>query len=67
MNTICKIPDIDIYLLKFLDIKTIMTLTRISRDQYELLSIDFINELRSVKENLISGTLDILLYGFLAY
>ena len=38
MNTICPIPDIDTYLLYYLDIKTIMRLTTISKDQHILLS-----------------------------
>ena len=45
MNTICRLPDIDIYLLYYLSIENIDVLACISKSQYELLgSIPFVQE-----------------------
>lgn len=52
MNTICNLPDIDIYLLLFLDIKRIMILNIISKNQNALISeLDFIKELRILRSD----------------
>lgn len=46
MATICNFPDIDIYLLYYFDIKSITTLIKISKSQYNLLSaLPFVQEL----------------------
>ena len=46
MNTICKFADIDTYFLYFLDIKTVLKLTTISKEQYILiLNLDYVKEL----------------------
>ena len=51
MNTICNFPDIDIYLLYYLDIKSMMRLMSTSQNQYNLLSgLEFIKELKSLKD-----------------
>ena len=57
MNTICKFADIDIYLLYYLDIKTIIRLSTISKDQHTLInSLDFINEIYSLEPGKIDKT-----------
>ena len=49
MNTICKFADIDIYLLYFINIDTILAITEISKDQYILMNnLDFIKQLRTI-------------------
>ena len=46
MNTICKLADIDIYLLYFIDIKTVIRLLTISKDQNNLIiNLDFAKEI----------------------
>ena len=53
MTTICNFPDIDIYLLYYLDIKSVIRLSAISKDQHTLLSnLDFIRELHLLKNTL---------------
>lgn len=48
--TICNFPDLDVYLLYYLDIKTIFQLMLISKNQYNLLSKqDFIQQLCLLK------------------
>ena len=47
MNTICKFGDIDTYLLYYVDIKKILELTTISKDQNTFMfNLDFIKQLR---------------------
>ena len=49
MNTICKIADIDIYLLYYLDIKTILKLLLLSIQQNTLMkNLEFIKQLRII-------------------
>ena len=51
MNTVCKIADIDIYLLYFLKIKTIFVLSTVTKDENELiLKQDFIRELQLMRQ-----------------
>ena len=51
MNTVCKILDIDIYLITYLDFKTICNLLMISKTQYSVMfTFDFINELYLLKQ-----------------
>ena len=51
MNTICNFPDIDVYLLLFLDLKNIIVISIISRRQYELIiQLDYIKELNQIKK-----------------
>ena len=51
MNTICKIADIDIYLLYFLKIKTIFVLSSITTDENELISKqDFFREIQLLRQ-----------------
>ena len=45
LNTICKFPDIDIYLLYFIDLTTIANITSLSREQYQI-----IHEQKFIKE-----------------
>ena len=49
-NTICGIPDIDIYLLSYLDIVTIGNLISVSRDYSIVENTDFYRELRLLKQ-----------------
>ena len=62
MNTICKLADIDTYLLYYLDIKTVISLTTISKDQFNhMTNLDFIKQLRILVqkygyENIIDNT-----------
>lgn len=52
MNTIFCCPDLDIYILYYLDLNTIIQLITISKDQNNLLlSCDFIQELNLLKVN----------------
>ena len=49
MNTICKFVDIDTYLLYFIDIKTVISLITISKDQYNhMINLDFVKQLCSL-------------------
>ena len=49
MNTICKLADIDIYLLYYLDIKTVLAVTEISKEQNTLMiNLDFVKQLRTL-------------------
>ena len=51
MNTICKISDIDIYILYFLKIKTIFVLSTITKEENELISKqDFIREMKQLRQ-----------------
>ena len=51
MNTICNFPDINIYLLYYLNITNIMKLTMISKSQNALLlELDFVKELLLLKK-----------------
>ena len=50
MNTICNFPDIDIYLLLFLDLKNIIVVSIISKAQYALVTkLDYIKELYQIR------------------
>ena len=52
MNTICNFPDIDVYLLLFLDLKNIIVLSLISKNQNTLISdLDYIKELYKLRHN----------------
>ena len=47
MNTICKFADIDTYLLYFINIKSILAITEISKEQYiHMTNFAFIKQLR---------------------
>lgn len=51
MNTLLHLPDVETYLLYYLDIRTIIRLTSISKDQYTLLTnIKFVSELRIMRK-----------------
>lgn len=50
MNTICNFPDIDIYLLLFLDLKNTIVVSLISKAQYALISeLDHIKQLYNLR------------------
>lgn len=70
MNTICNFPDIDIYLLYYLDIKTISRLVTISKNQNKLLcNQKFIQEIYALKDkgmNII-GVDEAAEYNFFKY
>ena len=71
MNTICKIADIDIYLLYFLKIKPIFVLSTVSKDENELISKqDSFREMQLIrKENKVNKTniIDLAsLYGYIS-
>ena len=52
MNTICKFPDIDIYLLLFLDLKNTIVVSLISKAQYVLISeLDYIKQLYNLRRD----------------
>ena len=49
MNTICKFTDIDTYLLYFIDLSLLFTLTTISKDQNKhMFNLDFVKELHII-------------------
>ena len=52
--TITNIPDINIHLLNYLDIKSVIRLSAISTAQYVLLSnLNFVKQLHALKRNLM--------------
>ena len=49
MNTICKFADIDTYLLYFINIKSVLAITEISKEQYiHMTNLAFIKQLRAL-------------------
>ena len=66
MTTICGIADIDIYLLYYLDISSVLHLTIISKDQYNTLTnLDFIRELRLLNHKYLITIFNIIYYASL--
>ena len=71
MNTVCKIADIDIYLLYFLKIKTIFVLSTITKDENELISKqDFFREMQILRKGNIVNKFNIIdiasQYGYIS-
>lgn len=58
---ICKVADIDAYLLYYLDFESIMHLTCVSKDQYAFITnLSFIQELKLLKEKHIINIYNII-------